>query len=227
MIDNQTFDFTELMKPQAIMIEPVIMYASLIEQQFGHLMYPVKKGIYKAGETYPVITDEKKYFVQKNVNGVLSLEPITDFQSIVDSVVDENGKLIIAQHHMKNKDRFLFSEPTIPVRGIGVIKSLVEEHISKLSPWTRSEGYSKRLRAHFLPEAVYEVVDECFLERVCESLLCKIDNFINTDVWNIYFCKIVAIDLRIEKCIDYRIYDWTLMKAGVDVNGDHVPRYSF
>lgn len=221
------FDFTELMKPQSVFIEPIVMYASLVEQQFGQLMFPNKAGIYRAGEMQPVIVPERRYFFEEKINGVITMKPITDFQSVNASVVDENGKLVIAQHYMKNKEKLLFSEPTIPARGILVIKALVEEHIAKRAPHVKSASYSNKLKSYFLPDAVHEVIEDYFLERICESLLCKVDTFMGNDICNIYFTKIIAIDLCIEKCIDYRIYEWTLMKAGVDENGNRLPRYSF
>lgn len=119
---------------------------------------------------------------------------------------------------MKNKHLYLFPEPTIPARGLCVIKAMIEEHIAKRSPWTNSSGYTNKLKSFFLPDSVYDIVDEFFLERICESLICRVDNFIGNDVYNIYFTKMVAIDLRVEKCIDYRIYEWTQWKAGLLTN---------
>jgi hypothetical protein len=59
---------------------------------------------------------------------------------------------------------------------------------------------------------VVELIDEFMLESLCSSLIARVNQFVGEDIWNIYFTKLQAVDLRIEKCVDYRIYDWTRIK---------------
>lgn len=203
----------ELLQPLAIIVTPIAFYAELIEQQFEHLLRPPIEGIYRVGDITPILYANKRYFIQRKVNNSIVLEPITDFSKVEESIVDDSGNLILSAHYMKNKQMYLSNKPSIPTRGLEITKCLVDEHFANISPWAKSQGLKQRLYSFFKDrETGIQVVDEGFLERVCESLMIKINDFIGNDVWNIYTTKIIAVDMLIEKSIDYRIYDWTLQQ---------------
>jgi hypothetical protein len=203
----------ELLQPLAILIKPVAFYAQLIEQQFNDVLFPPREGVYRLGDVSPVLFANKRYFVQRKMDGRIVLEPITDLSKVEESIVDEEGNLILSGHYMKNKQMFLSNQPTVPSRGIEIVKCLIDEHLAKISPWSKSQGYRQRLNSYFKnAAAVHEIVEDGFLERICESLIMSVNDFIGNDVWNMYFTKVVAVDLLIEKSIDYRIYDWTMQR---------------
>lgn len=204
------FDSQDLLQPVSLFIEPITHYAELVESQFKSMLVPPPAGVYRYGDVVPVMRADKRYFVQKKTNSGVFLEPITDLSKVEESVVDETGKLVLSAHYMKNKQQYLSNAPTIPSRGLEIIKCLIDDHIAKICQWSESQGYYNRLCSFFVSrEAVMELIDEFMLESLCSPLIVRVNQFIGDDVWNIYFTKLQAVDLRIEKCIDYRIYDWT------------------
>lgn len=207
------FESDTLLEPIAIFIEPICFYADLIEKQFSDLLLPPAPGIYRVGDIQPLLDARRQYFVQKIVDGRIQQNPITNFSEVEDSVVDETGKLVISAHFMKNKQKYLSNQPTIPARGLEIVRCMIDDHIAKINPWAKSQGYYNRLCGFFSSrEAVIEIVDGYLLESLCSSLITRVNQFIGNDEWNIYFTKVHAVDLKIDKHIDFRIYDWTQMK---------------
>lgn len=201
----------QILSPISFQMLSVLSYAAIIEQTYGDYLLPPQPGIYKYGDLNPSIYNGRSYYVQrKNGNEVIRI-PVTDFNTVEETVVDEMDKIIIPAFMMKNKSKNLFNEPTIPARGAKIIKLLIEHHLIRSSPWARKGNYVEKMCAFFKPDHV-DIVEEMYLERLCESLLCQVEEFVGGDNWNIYFVDFKGLDICISKCIDYRIYEWTMQE---------------
>ncbi len=208
------FDHEDLLQPKQVFIEPINYYAQVVEQRLGEFLLPFQPGVYTHGSVTPVLHANRRYFVQKKTDNGLELFPIDgDLSKITDNIVDDSGNIILSSNFMKNKQMYLSNHPTIPNRGLEIIKCLVDHHLANVSRWSESRGYKNRLCSFFnSDDAVDQVIDDGLLEEICSPLLMRINQFIDEDEWSIYFTRLVAVDLKIEKCIDYRIYEWTVNK---------------
>ncbi len=187
---------------------PVFNYAFLIEKQYGELIIPPPVGIYRVGDIYPVITNNKKYYSQRvTKNNQFITTPITDLNSVTDTVLDEIGNVILPAFVMKNKEQYLRNESTVPARGFMIVELLVKKYIESLAPWSKYSMYNSKLASHFKPEGS-DLFNNGQIENLCKSLFMQVADFVGDDVWHIYFVKFIGLDLIIEKTIDYRISQW-------------------
>ena len=188
---------------------PIFNYASMLERQFGEFLLPPRVGIYKIGEIYPCIEPNKLYYSQKlNRNQTYTTTPITDINTVTDTVTDEIGNVIIPLNMMKNKTQYLRNEPNVPVRGLIIIELLIKKYLESIAPWVKHSMQHGRIVSNIKPEH-HAVYTDGHLEKTCESLFLQVSDFVGNDTWHIYFVKFVGIDLVIEKTIDYRVHDWT------------------
>lgn len=199
-----------LANPLEVMFLPVMGYAMLIEQQYGQFLLPPPEGIYRIGEADPCIYPNRMYYTKKeHANGHIERNPITDFENAVDKVVDDSDRLIIPEYMMRNKHQYLKQEPTIPVRGIMMVEMLVNNHIATISQYSKYNHFTRKVESQIHPDHLNLSTDG-HLERVCEPLLMQVNNFIGNDNWNIYFVKRIQAEIVVEKCCDYRIYQYHL-----------------
>ena len=200
---------SDLLKVTQNFFLPIYSHAVMIENQYGDFLKPPEQGIYKAGELFPSIISTKHYFSQRidKFNRPV-LTPITNFNKVTDAVVDEAGNLIFPFTVMKNKEKYLTNHPTVPSRGLLLIKLMIEKHIESICRWNRYSTFNNKILAHFTNEG-YEIYNEGHIDKICESLFMQLNNFIGLDEWHIYFVKFIGLDILIEKTIDYRVYEWT------------------
>lgn len=187
---------------------PIFNYALLIERQYGDFIIPPPPGIYRVGDVEPVIVNTKRYYSQKiTKNNHCVSTPITDFNSVTDTVIDEIGNVILPSFVMKNKEHYLRNEPTVPSKGLMIVELLVKKYIESISPWCKHSMYNNRLLNHFKPEAS-DIFNDGQIENLCESLFTQVSNFIENDIWHVYFVKFMGLDLVIEKTQDWRIIEY-------------------
>lgn len=198
-----------VLTPIDTQIISVSQYGSIIEQTYFDFLLPPQQGIYKFGDLHPSIVNNKNYYTYVKTDKGIIRTPVENFNTLNEAVLDEMDRVIIPAFMMKQKEKYLSNHPTIPARGIEIIKLLIENHIARMSPWASKGNYVLKMCGFFKAENS-DIVEEQYLERLCESLICQVDAFIGRDVWNIYFVKFRGFDICIEKCEDYRIYDWTI-----------------
>lgn len=187
---------------------PVFNYAILIERQYGDFIIPAPVGIYKVGDIYPCIQNNKRYYSQKisktnQCNSCL----VTDINKVNDTIIDESGNLVIPAYVMKNKEQYLRNEPTVPARGLMIVELLVKRYIESISPWVRHSTYNSKILNHFKPEGI-DLFNSGEIDLLCNSLFAQVSDFIGLDVWHIYFVKFMGLDLLIEKSRDFRVVQW-------------------
>lgn len=188
----------------------VIATAVLIEQQFGEFLVPAAEGIYKVGDAEPSIIPGRIYYSEKVLSNKSRVTlPITNFEACKDHVVDDKGNLVIAAYMMQNKARYLTQQPAPPTRGVLLVEQLLRNFIESQCRHTRRNHYVHKIENQIMPEHSY-IYHEGHLEACCRSLLDQVSSFMNGDDWHIYFVKRVNLDIRLEKTIDFRIYEWTM-----------------
>ena len=202
---------TDLLKTTQTCFLPVFNTAVILERQFGDVLVPPAIGIYKVGDIYPSIIPNKQYFSQKinKLNQCITI-PITDFNKVNDTVVDEIGNVIIPRPMMLSKEIYLKNEPSVPARGLILVELLLKRYIESISPYTKYSMYNSKIMSNFKQEGI-ELFLEGHIDKLCESLYAQVSSFIGNDIWFIYFIKYLGIDIIIEKSIDWRIYEYYRM----------------
>ena len=201
----------DLLKTSQTYFLPVFNYAVMIEKQFGDVMTPSAKGIYKVGDIYPSIIPNKQYYSQKinKFNQCITI-PVTDFNKVNDTIIDESGNVIIPKGMMINKENYLRNEPSVPSRGLILVELMIKRYIESINPWVKYSMQNNKIISNFKPEGV-ELFTDGHIDKMCESLFAQISTFIANDVWHIYFVKYSSLDIIIEKSIDWRIHEYYRM----------------
>ena len=195
----------DLLKVTQTFYLPIFTYAMMIERQFGEFLNPPRPGIYRVGDIYPCIEPTKLYYAQKiNKNNTCTTTPITDFNLINDTVTDEIGNVIIPAAMMRSKEQYLRNEPTVPVRGLILIELLIKKYLDSVATWVKHSMQNQKIVSNIKPE-YHEIYWEGHLEKITESLILQVSDFIGHDTWHLYFVKLLGLDLVIEKTSDYRV----------------------
>ena len=198
----------DLLKTTQTCFLPVFNYAVMIEKQFGDVMIPAAKGIYKVGDIYPSIIPGRQYYSQKiNKHNQCITTPVTDFNKVIDTIIDESGNVVIPRGMMLNKENYLRNEPSVPSRGLILVELMIKRYIESIAPWVKCSMQNNRIISNFKAEGM-ELFTDGHIDKLCESLFAQISTFMGNDVWHIYFVKYSGLDIVIEKSIDWRVHQW-------------------
>lgn len=176
------------------------------------------KGIYLVNDSTPKIKNDQTYYTRKDFNQQI---PLTSLDNINDDVLDSNGVLVLPRFILQNKNKLLTTEPLINPATIKIVEVLIGIHICDLIKFTdiTSIDNSFNIIHSCLNEEGQELLEKdggLFIGKLSNLIsleLTKISNFINEDVTNIYLLKPIGFTtFCIEKCGDYRIYDWLIHK---------------
>jgi hypothetical protein len=103
--------------------------ARSIERMIGHMLIPTKPGLYMPASSVPVITEDKPYFQYNEKKDVLKpylgADLIYDRSLITSDLYTEDGSLFLRQKAVP----FLSETPALPVRAIGIILELINNHL--------------------------------------------------------------------------------------------------
>jgi hypothetical protein len=186
----EDLDPTSLLEPTQFIILPVINEASLLEFKYEDSLLPVKPGVYRTGDIYPL--------GEKKIDDLLSV----GFENRIFSYADNT----LANLESKtNNSKRLYSQPTLPSRGLQLIELCINQEICKINPFARNshtEAAINRLITNTAEITSDDIANDC------SCILKHVIDFIGNDVWHIYFVRLKGSDITIVKTIDYRIYDW-------------------
>ena len=126
---------------------------------------------------------------------------------IKEAVYSSTGTMLMNQRSMSAAKQMLSYHPTVPTRGITLIKAVVDNKIMSWCPWAKT-GYTERsILTHFRPNITPEtIIDD--IEVLLTETISRLSEFVGDDVWNYYFIKFVGYDLVVEKGQDHRLCEW-------------------
>lgn len=179
----------------------------MLENSFFGILKPYSVGLYMPGEIHPRIVPGQQYFTIDRVGASNQLVPVIDLNEVKKDLFDNCGRIVATEYVMKNKSRFLTDHPTIPVRGIHLLKAIVDYKITEMSQWMSTGVTERTLRGCFVDE-IQEDLDIDTVMVVVQNTVTELYRFIDQDTWNHYFVLLKDFDLVIQKCADYRICDW-------------------
>jgi hypothetical protein len=220
------------LQPTKILILNALPNAVLIEQQFGQFLIPPPHGVYKIGEVDPCMHSGQSYYYKKKegtyysqrggfVNNPQSqiedFQLITDINKVNSAVYDRSGKLVIPEHMMQQKEKYLTSTPTVPHRGVLIVELLINKNIHEFSdiPTNRYRRFNSKIEQHIDPRFVNEESVDT-VQSICKTLFMRLNEFINGDTWHMYFVKRQQFDIYVEKTIDYRIHEYNKLHSQQD-----------
>jgi hypothetical protein len=227
--ENEGISSIEQLEPEAILQVDLRYCADAIENVCGELLLPPPAGIYHALRLDPVIVPGKQYFVHDDKGMPVLLDDINDIES---DVFDGAGNCVITARDMKNKKVFLSATPLLPYRGLLIVKDMVDYHLNHFSAYRKANGKTlfDCVRKHLslvdnpVPlhheenetqrekrvdlqvqrdETVMNLIEACFRPVGTELTL-----FLGEKRWNIFFARVIGATLRVERCMDWRAWEW-------------------
>lgn len=212
-IDNEHRFAHTLLVPTQTVIIPLLANAMTIEQKFNVYMEDEPHGIYRLGDTEPVIVSGQDYYFLSNnpLTGKNQMIPITDFDSSFNlstsHVCNASGKIVIFDYMMKNKQKYLNNYPSIPTRSIIILEMVIRNLISRMSEYDNRANFDREIQNLLLPEYQY-LQDQNVFEDYATEIVQKTLNFVGEDTWHIYNVRAHGPDVTLEKTIDFRIYEY-------------------
>lgn len=185
--------------------------AIMVENRSSDLLKPVQPGLYLPTTTEPVIRFDQTYF-DRNGRMIMGEE----VASMRDDIFDHRGNLIISAR----RAQLLRLEPYLPVRGMGILKNLVEFKVTWNQAWLRHqfEQQHRLYTPNFTVSELAAIVDPYLVEsyqgnwdvyEYFEQLLCSVDDllgeYLHGDEWVIHSVSYNNTHLTIKKEIDYRV----------------------
>lgn len=183
-------------------------YADQIETNCGHILKPAPIGIYRNDQLDPAIVGGKTYYFKE---GPVMCE-VAELDSLKKAIYDEKGELVIPYLLMQNKGKCLSNEPILPYRGSYVVKTLVDNLIGAFAHQTRRSYSASTAEAHLKKHFnSHESLDEDAINTLkdcCSNLLLDVEAFIEGHEWNIFFISLKGTIMRIDRCMDWRAWEW-------------------
>ena len=196
----------ENLTTEAFLLVDLRSCADTIENLCEGALAEPPSGIYHVGRLEPVMRNGKNYYYREDGESHL----VTDLNKVTKAVYDEEGKCVVSAIYMRNKERFLSNVPMLPYHGIHIAKELVEAQLDDFVAWRRKTGKTAVdvLTRHFRPdfdleEDLVNLVLDC-----CVPITREVNIFLGEHQWNIFFAKLTNSVLRLERCMDWRAWEW-------------------
>lgn len=166
-----------------------------------------KRGIYLYNSTKPLLNlEDNKYYLE---NGEL-VETLSDLKNSTGYILDNKGNVIISETRLKRITKILLDKPNTPVTAIEFIIRTIENFIlrstvseDKILVYENKNLLKNPDDYEFVNNNVNIVLNEVFED---------LNNFINTDVYNIYEFDKKGNLLIIYKKQDFRIVEYYRQK---------------
>lgn len=166
-----------------------------------------KRGIYLYNSTKPLLNlEDNKYYLE---NGGL-IETLSDLKNSTGYILDNKGNVIISETRLKRITKILLDKPNTPVTAIEFIIRTIENFIlrstvseDKILVYENKNLLKNPDDYEFVNNNVSIVLNEVFED---------LNDFINTDVYNIYEFDKKGNLLIIYKKQDFRIVEYYRQK---------------
>jgi hypothetical protein len=193
-----------------ILIVDLLDYVLALDEE-KHILPLVDppQGVYLKGSIKPLLDINKKYyFKSKYLNEEEGLiKTYKDVLQSKDDIVNEDGNIVLTLDFIRTRKKFLTIKPDINITAVDIAINLVLTYLNNLCPYTR---YVSKPNLYYLIKPEYHnLIEDNVYEEAFDSLLTNVYNFVNNDIWFIYFHRVKGSTLIIEKTCDYRIYEWT------------------
>jgi hypothetical protein len=187
--------------------------ARAIEMDCADYLIPAPKGIYVANKVEPVMTDGVLYYYYANKERV-PVNDISDLKTAVYTEQDGAEVCVIPEMFMRNKRKYVSSEPILPYIGTKIVLHLIEKQIGQFIAYRAYEeetsvydffvGYAESPNKGRFAEFIDPMY--CAIFSAFEPLCHELSDFLGNYEWHIFEIELKNTRLRINKSIDYRAY---------------------
>lgn len=177
--------------------------AFAIQREYGQYLAPNPAGVYTRSHLYPVIRADMRIYSALNKRAI-RIEEILDTK---EGIVDSAGKVLISARQIASKAVSLSGY--YPVSAMCIIHSAIADRLTKacMIQLPRTIAYARVVyNANATDEIMEAVVERA--QSMLHTSLSAAEEWISKDLWRIYTTSIDKCAVRIEKRMDYRIYDW-------------------
>jgi hypothetical protein len=199
-----------------LVIDPVDLAWTVQEVFAPYLKAEADLGLWLPGRTRPSLVPGKLYYCYDQ-NGLVQLEAVSAsaVKAAKGDIFDETGEMVLP-HRVRQQLR---EEPTLPLKGLEVVRGYVDHTLSQLSrQWSRNSAprMHEMLQPYIKDE--YTELDDlcCAINSHLSELGQQIREFVGTNQWVMHFARWKGTEVWIEKSIDFRIYDWQRRMAAGD-----------
>lgn len=201
-------NISDLLNPKEVLVLNLLDYISELDIHYSSYFADPYPGIYIANKVEPVLLPNTVYYTDDGIRFTLEDFEIDKYTG---SVTDEYGNMLLSRYVMSMQKSFLSKTPTLPVFAIKIAHIYALSVVDDATPYVRDKTKTTEAIRYLKPGGYIYVYNGMF-SIALDELLKTISEFINNDIWNIYFIKLNNTDLIIEKSIDYRIYEWHKLK---------------
>lgn len=205
---------SELLKPTEILILDLMEYISGIDKDpyFNALVEPTP-GVYLPGSLDPIMSFSNPcYPASKMCIPEYAITSIEGMLACGESIVNSKGNLIGDVRKIRRIVKHMTDKPQLPVIMLKVMMGVLTNYLGNLCRETRFSFNVSNYHKYIRPEYEYLLIEEAY-ETAMDDLIMDINKFVGRDTHHIYFTKLQATSVVIEKTIDYRIYEWYQYKA--------------
>lgn len=199
-------DSLNLIDVESVLRTDLRYCADCIEAVCGELLLDPPAGVYLMGRPDPAMIDGRQYFFKEDSK----LQPVKDLNEVDSAVYDDAGKIVIPSRYMKDKGKLVSNTPFLPYRGLLVAKQLVDWQIDNFAAYHRASGKTlvDLIGKHFknsteLDEQLVDYIESCYTQQRREITL-----FLGENRWNMIFTRLQNTTLVIERCMDWRAWEW-------------------
>lgn len=198
--------------------------ATLVKKKFGHLFKGYEEPIYYLKDvTYPVLdfTNPHDYYQLKKVGNKHVTVPVTclaDLDPAQDVMREEGGVALLAKNipHLQQV-------PWYPKHEMDMITWLIDDYaFSRIPGHQKAVPYELVMLDYFAPHIRAQFLDMDNSNQIAfvdplwlaiQPALLEAKIFMGSDPWVMYLVSQENTDVKIERTIDFRIYDWSRRMA--------------
>lgn len=192
-------------KIQSVMVIDLLEEVSVLEEELLQALVPPPPGIYVKNTLKPIIDYTKTYYTKQDyLQRPIQCASLEEVLALKSDILNHEGETVLEYKQVMMRKNMLFNEPTLPVVGIKLMISMVLDYLTTIAPHTRCLKYERQ--EQLVREEYHHLIDSDTFEQKFEKILDTIFDFVNEDVWHIYFTRIKGSTFVLEKVVDYRIY---------------------
>ena len=195
----------KLLVPDEVFIISIEDDAYNLNNIYGKALKPNPEGVYLSSSLLPVLRPGQEL-----------VEAVTGKTYGVDNVMEakndlsnESGEVVISSYHLKNKNRYLSTKGFYPVSAIQLLKIVIDKNLRRFCKYSMPFTIGETSFYQYITDEYKKNFNQALLEDFSSERLDQIYDFVKKDRWRMYFTRVRRNNLYIEKCVDYRIYEWT------------------
>lgn len=217
----------QMLMPKAHVIFDLLPIAFYLQHKAGNLFLSPRPGIYREFDLEPFL-DIASYYEVANTNSSIQVKGFDLVNSaIMGDVYTTYGRPIMKHHEFRQLKTKLTTNPVGPIVQMKFLIELIENELDYLCKFERRTNVIERIENNnfrrFFTDQGFEIFDHGGLDRIYRQLLDDVDFFVGSDNYNIYSLDVKPPRVVIEKCEDFRIYDWTRRK---EIGGFCEPKFT-